>query len=183
MASMTINQTVERSVLVMVHHEQERIVKVLAEKYGFDQFQAITHLREAGVVAVEKKEVVPRKPKEPKAKKGKAKDSDEPKPKKAKTGYLLFCDAARESARAKLEREADEKSKAGAQYDKVMPKHVVTLLAGAWKDLDEGEKAMWKDRAEAIKEGRGDDLEDLVVELEEDDDDLGELELVSGEED
>ena len=47
-----------------------------------------------------------------------------------------------------------------------MAKHVVTLLASAWKDLDEKDQAFWKKRAEAIKEGRGDDLHELVVELE-----------------
>ena len=47
-----------------------------------------------------------------------------------------------------------------------MAKHVVTLMASAWKDLDEKDQAFWKKRAEAIKEGRGDDLDELVVELE-----------------
>ena len=179
MASMMINSSVERAILVMVNQEQERIVKVLAEKYGFDGDEAMECLE---TVRVEKKEVTPRKPKEDKpvkAKpepkgKGKAKkeESDEPKAKKAKTGYLLFCDAARASARAKLEREAEER---GARDDgvveKVMAKHVVTLLAACWKDLDEEQQAMWKERAEAIKEGRGDDLEEVEVELEAEEDD------------
>ena len=168
-----INQTVERAILVMVTQEQARIVDLLAEKYGFDEKEAKVHLE---VVRVEKKEVTARKPKEDKpvkAKpepngKGKAKkeESDEPKAKKAKTGYLLFCDAARASARAKLERETDV-----AEGAKVMSKHVVTILAAAWKDLDEEDQAIWKDRAKAIKEGRGDDLDELVVELETDEDD------------
>ena len=179
MASMMINSSVERAVLVMVNQEQERIVKVLAEKYGFDEDEAMECLE---TVRVEKKEVTPRKPKEDKpvkAKpepkgKGKAKkeESDEPKTKKAKTGYLLFCDAARASARAKLEREAEER---GARDDgvveKVMAKHVVTLLAACWKDLDEEAQAVWKERAQAIKEGRGDDLEEVEVELDGDDED------------
>jgi hypothetical protein len=182
MASMMINSSVERAVLVMVNQEQERIVKVLAEKYGFDEEEAMGSL--AAISSVEKKEVTPRKPKEdkpvkvkpePKGKgKGKAKkeESDEPKAKKAKTGYLLFCDAARASARAKLERESEE-----GGGEKVMAKHVVTLLAACWKDLDDEAQAVWKERAQAIKEGRGDDLEELEVELdaeeeeEEEDDD------------
>ena len=173
MASMMINSSVERAVLVMVNQEQERIVKVLAEKYGFDEDEAMECLE---AVRVEKKEVTPRKPKEDKpvkAKpepkgKGKAKkeESDDPKPKKAKTGYLLFCDAARASARAKLEREAEETG-----GEKVMAKHVVTLLAACWKDLDEEAQAVWKERAQAIKEGRGDDLEEVEVELEAEEDD------------
>ena len=95
MASMMINSSVERAVLVMVNQEQERIVKVLAEKYGFDEDEAMECLE---TVRVEKKEVTPRKPKEDKpvkAKpepkgKGKAKkeESDEPKPKQAKKEYF-----------------------------------------------------------------------------------------------
>ena len=108
MASMMINSSVERAVLAMVNQEQERIVKVLAEKYGFDEEEAMGSL--AAISSVEKKEFTPRKPKEdkpvkvkpePKGKgKAKKEESDEPKSKKAKTGYLLFCDAARASARA-----------------------------------------------------------------------------------
>ena len=179
MASMMINSSVERAVLVMVNQEQERIVKVLAEKYGFDEEEAMGSL--AAFSSVEKKEVTPRKPKEdkpvkvkpePKGKgKAKKEESDEPKSKKAKTGYLLFCDAARASARAKLEREAEETG-----GEKVMAKHVVTLLATCWKDLDEEAQAMWKERAQAIKEGRGDDLEEVEVELEAEEDDFHLLE-------
>ena len=174
MTSMMINSSVERAVLVMVTQEQERIVKVLAEKYGFDKAEALGSLE--AVSSVKKKEVTPRKPKEDKpvkAKpepkgKGKAKkeESDEPKPKKAKTGYLLFCDAARSSARAKLEREALESG-----GEKVMAKHVVTLLAACWKDLDEEAQGVWKARADAIKEGRGDELDEVEVELEAEEDD------------
>ena len=173
MASMMINASVERAVLAMVNLEHWRIVQILAEKYSFDADEAMECLE---VVRVEKKEVTPRKPKEDdkpvKAKsepkgKGEAKkdDSDEPKAKQAKTGYLLYSDAARASARAKLEREAEE-----SDGEKVMAKHVVTLLASAWKDLDEEDQALWKERAEAIKAGRGDDLDELVVELEAEDD-------------
>ena len=174
MTSMMINSSVERAILVMVTQEQERIVKVLAQKYGFDEAEALGSLE--AVSSVEKKEVTPRKPKEDKpvkAKpepkgKGKAKkeESDEPKAKKAKTGYLLFCDAARASAKAKLEREAEETG-----GEKVMAKHVVTLLAACWKDLDEEQQAVWKARAEAIKEGRGDELDEVEVELEAEEED------------
>jgi hypothetical protein len=165
MASMMINSSVERAVLVMVNQEQERIVKVLAEKYGFDLEEAMGSL--AAISSPEPKG------------KGKAKkeESDEPKPKKAKTGYLLFCDAARASARTKLECEAEETT-----GEKVMAKHVVTLLATCWKDLGEEAQAMWKERAQAIKEGRGDDLEEVEVELEAEEDD-GESRWSEAEED
>jgi hypothetical protein len=88
----------------------------------------------------------------------------EEKPKKAKTGYLLFCDAARPSARSKLEAAAQE-------GEKVLAKHVVTLLAAAWKDLDEEDQAMWKERAERIKAGEGHLLDELEIDLADSDED------------
>jgi hypothetical protein len=44
-----------------------------------------------------------------------------------------------------------------------LAKHVVTLLAAAWKDLDEEDQAMWKERAERIKAGEGHLLDELEV--------------------
>ena len=41
MIASMVNSSVERAVLVMVNQEQERIVKVLAEKYGFDEDEAM----------------------------------------------------------------------------------------------------------------------------------------------
>ena len=49
--------------------------------------------------------------------------------------------------------------------------NVVTLLAAGWKDLDEEQQAVWKARAEAIKEGRGDELDEVEVELEAEEED------------
>jgi len=155
-------------------------VAALAEKYGFDGEEAHDLLGE--ITSVVRKEVKPRKPKDskevkeeskPKGK-GKAKATKgettivigepvEDKPKKAKTGYLLFCDAARPSARSKLEAAAQE-------GEKVLAKHVVTLLAAAWKDLDEEDQTMWKERAERIKAGQGHLLDELEVDLASDED-------------
>ena len=174
MSTIAINQTVETAVKTMLNKHATDAVKTLSEKYGFDLEEALAEL-DLGNARVTKKEKAVKEAAEPKAKaksepkgKGKAKkeESDEPKAKKAKTGYLLFCDAARASARAKLEREAEETG-----GEKVMAKHVVTLLAACWKDLDEEQQAVWKERAQAIKEGRGDDLEEVEVELEAEEDD------------
>jgi len=159
----------------MLASQQERLLTTLAEKYGFDEAEARATLGE--FTSVTRKEVKPRlrhskeAKEEPKPKgKGKAKaaKSDgelvEEKPKKAKTGYLLFCDAARPSARSKLEAAVQE-------GEKVLAKHVVTLLAAAWKDLDEEDQAMWRERAERIKAGEGHLLDELEVDLASDDED------------
>ena len=172
---MMINASTESAILDMLASQQERLLTTLAEKYGFDEEEARETLGE--ITSVTRKEVKPRKPKEPKEAKeepkpkGKGKpkaakssvaiaigEPVEEKPKKAKTGYLLFCDAARPSARSKLESAAQE-------GEKVLAKHVVTLLAAAWKDLDEEDQAMWKERAERIKAGEGDLLDELEVDL------------------
>lgn len=173
MSTMMINASTESAILTMLASQQERLLTTLAEKYGFDEEEARETLGE--VTSVVRKEVKPRTPKEakeePKPKgKGKAKaaksdgESVEEKPKKAKTGYLLFCDAARPSARSKLEAAATE-------GEKVLAKHVVTLLAAAWKDLEEEDQAMWKERAERIKAGEGHLLDELEVDLASDDED------------
>ena len=169
MTSITINASTESAVLTMLASQQIRLVAALAERYGFDGEEAHGLLGE--ITSVVRKEVKPRKPKEskevkeeskPKGKgKAKATKGDTTividKPKKAKTGYLLFCDAARPSARQKLE--------ASAEGEKVLAKHVVTLLASAWKDLNKEDQAMWKERAERIKTGQGDLLDELEVVL------------------
>lgn len=166
---MMINASTESAILGMLASQQERLLTTLAEKYGFDKEEARETLGE--ITSVTRKEVKPRKPKEEPKPKGKGKpkaakssvaiaigEPVEEKPKKAKTGYLLFCDAARPSARSKLEAAAQE-------GEKVLAKHVVTLLAATWKDLDEEDQAMWKERAERIKAGEGHLLDKLEVDL------------------
>ena len=180
MSTMMINASTESAILTMLASQQERLLTTLAEKYGFDEGEARETLGE--FTSVVRKEVKPRKSKdsaivveavlqtEPKGKgkkkgkKAKEEEDGEEKPKKAKTGYLLFCDAARTSARSKLEAEAPE-------GEKVLAKHVVTLLAAAWKDLEEEDQAMWKELAERIKAGEGHLLDELEVDLASDDED------------
>lgn len=173
--SIIINNSTESAILDMLASQRDRVLKTLAEKYGFDEDEARDSLCE--ITSVTRKEVKPRKPKESKElpkeelkPKGKSKskatkdaverDPVEEKPKKAKTGYLLFCDAARPSARSRLESQRHQ------QEDKVLAKHVVTLLASAWKDLTPQDQDMWKQRAERIKAGEEHLLEDLEVDLE-----------------
>ena len=177
MSTMMINASTESAILSMLASQQERLLTTLAEKYGFDEEEARETLGE--FTSVTRKEVKPRKPKEskelpkeqPKPKgKGKSKatkdaverDPVEEKPKKAKTGYLLFCDAARSSARSRLESQC---YRHGGPDDKVLAKHVVTLLASAWKDLTPQDQDMWKQRAERIKAGEEHLLEDIEVDL------------------
>ena len=164
MASMMINSSVERAVLVMVNQEQERIVKVLAEKYGFDEDEAMECLE---AVRVEKKEVTPRKPKEdkpvkakpePKGKgKAKAKDEEpaEKKPRKP-SGYQAYMKAMRPETKEELAAMDMEELQAELgleeEPEKFHPKHVMTCLGQRWKALSDEERAEWVEKATSGEE-------------------------------
>jgi hypothetical protein len=161
MSSIAINQTVELAVLKMMTSNTEDIVTKLAEKYGFDAKEALELTLPKEVV---KKEVVPRKSKgspkaEPKSTKGKGKDKED-KPKKAKTGYLLFSDSVRAEVRAELEEAADEGTK-------VMAKEVVRGIATKWKELSVEEQSEWKTIAEEAKSPPESEHEEEAEEAEE----------------
>ena len=67
------------------------------------------------------------------------------KPKKAKTGYLLFCDDVRADVKALL-READ-----GAG-EKLKGSDVISGCAAKWKELSKEEQADWNEAAKAAVE-------------------------------
>ena len=156
MSTTTINESVSFFILDMMTKQTQEIVKVLADKHGFDLEEALEMTLPKGVV---KKEVIPRKssPKST-AKSIKDKSKDQPKEKKAKTGYLLFSDAMRAEVREALEAKADEGTK-------VMASKVVSELATKWGELTVEQKAEWKVIAEAAKSTPpSDDDEEVVIE-------------------
>jgi len=69
-------------------------------------------------------------------------DSDEPKKKRAPTGYLLFNSATRAEAKAALS-EAEESTN---------PKDVTRELGRRWKALSEEERQEWNDKAKQQKD-------------------------------
>ena len=94
-----------------------KVMKALAEKYGFDAKEAKEFLIEEGILKAPKKRVTT-----PKADKPKKDKSD--KPKKAKSGYLLHNDAEREGIKIKLEKDAEDldlakvrKERGGNKYE------------------------------------------------------------------
>ena len=111
----------------------EQAVSALAVRYEFDAEEAMEHLGD-GLVKIQHKRG-PAKAEKPVKK---AKDAD--KPKRAKTGYLLYADSVRAEARAKLESELEE-------GEKLQPKAVVTEIARLWKELEEDEREAWKEQA------------------------------------
>ena len=154
MSSIAINQTVEAALLKMMTSNAEDIVSKLASKYGFDPQEALQLTIPQEIV---KKEVVHRKSKDDsisKSTKTKSKGkSKEDKPKKAKTGYLLFSDHVRADVRQELELLSMKDLQAQLSLDeepkKLEPKHVVRGIAAKWAEQDGEEKDEWKDLAKA----------------------------------
>ena len=76
-----------------------------------------------------------------KEKKAKGSDDDEPKKKRAPTGYLVFSSAMREEVKAAL---------AGDDDEKVKPQAVTTELGARWKALEQEERDEWNAKAKAM---------------------------------
>ena len=72
----------------------------------------------------------------------------EGKPKRAATGYLLFCQDLRPEVKAALEAQLPV-------GDKLSPQSTVTELAAQWKALSDVERGDWNAKALAIKEKSG----------------------------
>jgi len=98
-------------------------------------------LANAKVSPADKKAAAAAKKAEREAKKA----AKEAKPKRAKTGYLLFCDDLRPAVKAALEKHLDE-------GEKLKPTDTVRELAEQWKVLSQGERDEWNAKAAQNKE-------------------------------
>ena len=153
--------------------DTSRVVKLLAAKFDFDAAEAGEFLIAAGKPATartartdrtdflvdlaiaESKDEAKAKVKKPplsaaekeakKAAREAKKAVKEAKPKRAPTGYLLFCADIRPEVKAALEDVLDE-------GEKLKPTDTVKELAAQWKGLSEEERAEWNAKAAVIKE-------------------------------
>jgi hypothetical protein len=89
----------------------------------------------------DKKEAAAAKKAEREAKK----EAKEAKPKRAPTGYLLFCADIRPEVKAALEKELEE-------GEKVSPTRTVKELAAQWRELTQEDRDEWNAKAAANKE-------------------------------
>ena len=122
-------------------------VEVLAAKYDFDVDEAARALE--GVKIVRKRGPSPKTVASGgKAKAKKASDGD--KPKRAKTGYLLYSDFIRATVRSEL-----EQLRRGFEV-KLRPQDVVKEIAARWKSELPSEKEAWNAAAKAGLPGPGD---------------------------
>lgn len=182
MTTIMMPSSIESSIREMCSDAISQAVSALAEKYGFDADEAARFLADSEVKIVRKRGPVPKS--EPKVKlSAKAKLALD-KPKRAKTGYLVFADFIREDVRQEME----SKVLGG---EKLKPQDVVREIAQKWKLLSKEEQVAWSDAAKAgescpeitkpdpiisreaeeITEPNPSDDDDEVSDLEEDDDD------------
>tara|TARA_B100001093_G_C26584688_1_gene908840 strand:- start:21 stop:668 length:648 start_codon:yes stop_codon:yes gene_type:complete len=140
MTTIMMPTSIDASIRDMCSDAISQAVSVLAGKYGFDPEEAKRHLADNEVKIVRKRGPTPKS--EPKVKLA-AKAKSEDKPKRAKTGYLIYADYVRDDVRGQMEATMT----AG---EKLKPQDVVRAIARQWKDLDEDKQKAW---SLAAKEG------------------------------
>ena len=130
---------IESAIHNMCSDAMTQAVNALAEKYGFDVEEANRFLAASDVKIVRKRGPSPKKEKD--AKKEIKQKADTPdKPKRAKTGYLLYADEVRAEVKAELMAEIGEDQK-------LKPQDVVKAIAARWKAEDAEVKAEWNSKA------------------------------------
>ena len=138
-ATIMMPNQIESAIRDMCADAMSQAVAALAEKYGFDAEEANRFLSSSDVKIVRKRGPSPKKETDAK-KESKAKADKTDKPKRGKTGYLLYADEVRAEVKAELEA-------ALAEGEKLKPQDVVKAIAARWKDEDEETRAEWNVKA------------------------------------
>ena len=147
MSTITMPNTFDLAVKEMCQSSVDQAVKALAAKYGFDHEEA---MRELGEIKLERKRG-PQPKTKTKTKDTKTKAAKEDKPKRAKTGYLLFADHVRDDVKADLMVEL-------AEGEKLTGKAVVSAIAALWSEQDKETKEEWQAQAKALAAGEVDEV-------------------------
>jgi hypothetical protein len=113
----------------MASNAMTHATKRLAEKYGFDEKEALLFLNLNDIKLQLNKETK-------KSKKAAKKAANVDKPKRAQTGYQWFCKAQRAAAVSNLEAKL-------AEGEKFQPKQVFSELGRMWKAIEQGERDVW----------------------------------------
>ena len=121
----------------------QQAIAVLAAKYNFNAEEAERELK-LDEMKLERKRGPAPKSVAAAAKQQKAKNVTD-KPKKAKTGYLMFCDDVRAAVKEAL-------LAAQPEGEKLMGSKVISGCAAKWKELSKEEQATWNELAKANAE-------------------------------
>jgi hypothetical protein len=113
-------------------------VAALAEKYGFDQEEALRELNLGDLKLARKRGPSPKKETE----KSVTKKAKGEKPKRAKTGYLLYADSCRAEVQLELSAQLGE-------AEKLKPQDVVKAIAARWKAEEAEVRTAWNEQAKA----------------------------------
>ena len=135
-------QQIDQAIREMCGDAMTQAVAALAEKYNFDAEEAHRFLGSTEVKLVRKRGPSPKTVGDEKTKtktKGATKVTAD-KPKRGKTGYLLYADEVRAETRAELEAELEE-------GDKLKPQDVVKAIAAKWKAEDQAVRDEWNLRS------------------------------------
>jgi hypothetical protein len=138
-ATIMMPNQIESCIREMCNDAMSQAVVALAEKYGFDAEEANRFLAETELKIVHKRGPSPKKEKIAK-KESKAKVDKGDKPKRGKTGYLLYADEVRAEVKAELEAELGDD-------DKLKPQDVVKAIAARWKEEDQAVRDEWNAKA------------------------------------
>ena len=139
-ATIMMPQQIELAIREMCSDAMSQAVAALADKYGFDLEEANRFLAEADVKIVRKRGPSPKPDKESKKDTKKEAKSKTDKPKRGKTGYLLYADEVRAEVKAELLAELSED-------EKLKPQDVVKAIAARWKAEEEDVRAEWNAKA------------------------------------
>ena len=137
-ATIMMPTQIESAIREMCTDAMSQAVAALAEKYGFDAEEANRFLTNSDVKIVRKRGPSPKKDEVKKDSKPKADKTD--KPKRGKTGYLLYADEVRAEVKAELDAELGED-------DKLKPQDVVKAIAARWKAEDQEVRDEWNAKA------------------------------------
>ena len=134
-------QQIDTAIREMCSDAMSQAVAVLAEKYGFDAEDANRFLASDTLKIVRKRGPAT----SPKEEKSKSKSSPSKadkanKPKRGKTGYLLYADEVRAETKAELTEELGED-------EKLKPQEVVKAIAAKWKAEDQDVRDEWNAKA------------------------------------
>ena len=151
MTTITMTTEFDQAIRSMCTDAVSQAIGSLAEKYGFDQDEAVRHLNLDDLKIARKRGPSPKKAdeKSPKSKKETKTKDDKPKTKRAPTGYLLYVGSIRTEVKEAMQAMAEEGVK-------VKPQEVVTECAARWKTLEQSERDEWITKAKTPETSEGD---------------------------
>ena len=147
----------DEAIRVMCSEAVNQAVAALAAKYGFDLEEALREVNGGDVKLIRKRGPSPKRDTEKSVKKQKEKVVE--KPKRAKTGYLVFQENIRQET-------VEEMTLLLEDGGKLKPQAVVKAIAAKWQALDADEKTEWNEKAKAEKADKSEKSEDDMVEIE-----------------